>query len=448
MPTNLVCRKIRRLTERIVLFFVALLVLCTWFVGGFPIFFMVQGGSMATTLLGNHLDVTCPKCQSRFFRDADDPDGLPDIVCPNCGDKFEQTTACRPLSGDCVLIDRTAFEIRRPQRWEVVAFHRWQVGPDLLVKRVVGLPDEMIEIRNGDIYANGQIQRKDLRQQRAMRILVHDDDHAGATPRWQPQEAGSNWNREHGRRTHMENTGDDIGWIVYNQTASRSGDSSNAARITDYVDYNRGRFQRNEDLHAMADVAMSFHIEDIHGRGLLWLEATNGREEFMVAINPQAGKYKVERNRQAVENAAGELPGPLRGQTIDVSLFDRRFLFAIGGRTLVRVDIDNPSAPPLADQPLAIGAEGLGLAIDRLRVYRDVYYVEPRFAAPPRAVTSWHLGADEYFVLGDNSPVSEDSRSWSQDRGVKRTRWRASRSSSSILPAKYRCGGCKSKFPI
>jgi signal peptidase I len=33
-------------------------------------------------------------------------------------------------------------------------------------------------------------------------------------------------------------------------------------------------------------------------------------------------------------------------------------------------------------------------------------------------VSSWVLGANEYFVLGDNSPISEDSRTWKDDRFV------------------------------
>ena len=178
----------------------------------------------------------------------------------------------------------------------------------------------------------------------------------------------------------------------------------------------------------MADVAMSFRIDDLHGRGLLWLQATDGRDEFMVQIDPGAGKFLVlknrEKNRQAPVVASGDLPGPLRGQTIEVSLFDRQFLFAIAGRTLATIAIDTPGPPPLTDQPLAIGAEGLGVVLDRLRVYRDVYYTEPPFAPAGHPLagggaTSCVLGAEEYFVLGDNSPISEDSRTWTADRFVE-----------------------------
>jgi len=53
-----------------------------------------------------------------------------------------------------------------------------------------------------------------------------------------------------------------------------------------------------------------------------------------------------------------------------------------------------------------------------VKVYRDVYYTHPigsearwGLAEPVR------LADHEYFVLGDNSPVSDDSRTW-PERGA------------------------------
>lgn len=57
------------------------------------------------------------------------------------------------------------------------------------------------------------------------------------------------------------------------------------------------------------------------------------------------------------------------------------------------------------------------MVLDRLRVYRDVYYTEPPFAGS-RGASSYAPGADEYFVLGDNCPVSDDSRTWSNNRFI------------------------------
>jgi signal peptidase I len=399
-----------------------LIVFRTWFVGGFPVFCEVQGGSMAQTLLGRHFDERCSNCGISFFCDAQDFDAVTSACCPNCAAKVEFSPPPRVLAGDRVLIDRTAFQVRRPRRWEVIAFQRFEAVTQandtqgLTVKRVVGLPGERIQITDGDIYANGQIQRKTLRQQRAMRILVHDDDHAGAAPRWRPQEAGSNWNRQSPGIAHAENSGKDIGWIVYNHATS-AGPSDTAAAVNDFSFYNWGRLQRSETIHRMADLAMSFRIAEIHGRGLFWLRATDGRDEFMIEVQPGDGKFTVARNRKSLTEASGDLGGALRGQTMEVSLFDRQFLLAVAGRTLATVNIDGPVPNETSGQPLAIGVRGLGMVIDHLRVYRDVYYTDSPLGTPHGEMPAM-LGANEYFVLGDNSPISEDSRTWRENRFV------------------------------
>ena len=70
----------------------------------------------------------------------------------------------------------------------------------------------------------------------------------------------------------------------------------------------------------------------------------------------------------------------------------------------------------MSQTPARIGARGRHVAVDHVTLYRDTYYT-PGDAPPAGA---YNLGPDEFFVLGDNSPVSVDSRQWASP-GVHRS---------------------------
>ncbi|AHY45369.1 signal peptidase I [Rubrobacter radiotolerans] len=56
---------------------------------------------------------------------------------------------------DQVLINKLADDLSSPERGEVVLFRDPAGGPDSLIKRVVGLPGETLELREGRLYVNG-----------------------------------------------------------------------------------------------------------------------------------------------------------------------------------------------------------------------------------------------------------------------------------------------------
>ena len=57
--------------------------------------------------------------------------------------------------GDNLLTDKLSYRFREPRRFEVICF-RCVGEEDDLIKRIIGLPGETIQIKNGDIYINGE----------------------------------------------------------------------------------------------------------------------------------------------------------------------------------------------------------------------------------------------------------------------------------------------------
>ncbi|MDZ7618344.1 MAG: signal peptidase I, partial [Patescibacteria group bacterium] len=168
---------VRSLIERIALITIGALLWRCWCLQGALVPNRVDSGSMAPFLLGVHRQVTCADCGCGFpcGSEAGIPSGR--AVCPNCGYAENQVDDLFDLAGDGLLLDRLAYSIRRPRRWEVVAFRHPEHADQVCVKRVVGLPGEQVEIRRGDVYVNGRIQRKTLDEQRRMAVAVYDASH-------------------------------------------------------------------------------------------------------------------------------------------------------------------------------------------------------------------------------------------------------------------------------
>ncbi|MBI1848916.1 MAG: signal peptidase I, partial [Planctomycetes bacterium] len=70
--------------------------------------------------------------------------------------------------GDRILVDMFSYKFSEPKRYDVVVF-RYPLNRGVnFVKRLIGLPGEHLEIKNGDDYVNGAIERKPRKIQNGM----------------------------------------------------------------------------------------------------------------------------------------------------------------------------------------------------------------------------------------------------------------------------------------
>ena len=65
-------------------------------------------------------------------------------------------------NGDVTLLNRLVYDVRKPKRGEVIAFKpNGNENSHYYIKRVIGLPGETIEYRDGDLLIDGDILEED-----------------------------------------------------------------------------------------------------------------------------------------------------------------------------------------------------------------------------------------------------------------------------------------------
>ena len=53
-----------------------------------------------------------------------------------------------------IIVNRTAYWFNKPERLDIVVFYHPDINNKLLVKRIIGMPGDTVEIKNGKLYIN------------------------------------------------------------------------------------------------------------------------------------------------------------------------------------------------------------------------------------------------------------------------------------------------------
>jgi len=395
----------RRLCELTVGCLLCCLICNTWLVEGLFVPMVIHSDSMMPALCGPRHQWHCAGCGETFFCSVEGlPGGGRGAVCPLCHAANDPDAAVA-RAGQRVLVDRLAASWGRLGRWQTAVFRSPDQPADLCIKRIVGLPGETLAIHAGDLWIDGQLARKDLRQARVMAIEVPSG--VEAAYRWRPRWSAATW-RANGQRWSYQpdgHRGDDFAWLGFERDAG-----SEASGCGDVVILDDNPLDQNESrqLRPVRDVVVTATVRaDRSSEIAVELGDASERVQIQWNLGTQRGTICV--NGQVCQQFVCGSISPGSAARIEAMLVDRRCELAIEGQTVARHDLA-PKGPATEGSAIriAIGARGGNAEVLDPRVFRDIYYLPGRDGES----REYPLSESEYFVLGDNSPHAVDSRQW------------------------------------
>jgi len=357
--------------------------------------------------------------------------------CPSCGYFLPAGKRMQAANGDRILVLKCIYQFFDPKRWDVVVFKNPAEPGQNFIKRLVARPQETVEIIDGDVYINGQIARKPPKIQQELWMPVYDNDYQPVRPesgrfnghRWQEpfrNMAGSKWDFNASDPTVFELEGDpdDIHTMFYDTALGNDFGAKNCA-------YNPTGTYRGSAY--CSDLMVRFYCDFSSSKGVVgivlskyetrykaWVDFEKEGEgqgmtcEMAIAKSAQGQDYKDLIRKKPIRQPTG------KGALFSFANVDHELVLKFGDEVL-RYDLGTAAADAgtaNSDVEPEVRIFGSGkLALSHTAIFRDIYYTtttqetgEPCFATTGSPFT---LKNNEYFVLGDNSPASHDSRRWS-----------------------------------
>ncbi|MEM6550949.1 MAG: signal peptidase I [Planctomycetota bacterium] len=449
--------------------------------------FIIPTGSMAPTLLGQHVRVTDPTSGYAFSVEVPEwayrevvtsADGqtrtlLRDyITVPN--DDHDALVVASPMTnapvtvpkgtplgnGDRILVNKLAYLFTDPHRWDVIVFKSPQTspGPDTnFIKRVLGLPGEQLHLLDGDVYVKApgedaftiarktdpaenpaweKVQRAMLQPIYHTRYTPLDAANTAARPPgfefevpWKP--ATGAWQ---GLDTPLYTfTAEDgpTGRLAFDFRANRS------SRTDNRYPYNQKKAttlpQPITDLRLAADImpdqpgaaltlALSARLDSPDVQTLEARFNTDGT--LALRVIDDDGRVRTPVDPVQLD----PLPTD-RFTRLELWQIDHSAVVFVNGRERLRwlwpttLDRTYQRLGPPAQPRVMITVEGGPAQLREIKLDRDVYYTVSSEAKPARgglrrtsadapAAPPARLGPDDFYVAGDNTTRSEDSRFW------------------------------------
>lgn len=327
---------------------------------------------------------------------------------------FVNGTSMEPtlFDGDCVFV---LWDGSPPGRHEPVVLRR---AGEVFVKRAAGLPGESVRVDDGgDLWIDGR--RAPVAAPRPRPIPVFDAARQDVQDHFRlGGSSASPWRR------------DGAEWELDAREIKR--DSSlglmglHKGLHADWIDPD-GEMHYGVETIDVGDAIVEFSFEALEPGGRLRVLLDERGDMFQLALELQDGG---EAHVELAHIVGGDVLGReiLRSAVVpfEVGAWTRIWFANVDNQ--VRAELGEPPAVLAASydentfwprdvneigmspgQRVRLGGEECRVRVRDIRAWRDLHYTRDGDFATDTAL---HLGAGEYFVLGDNSKESQDSRTF------------------------------------
>jgi len=323
-------------------------------------------------------------------------------------------------NGDRILVLKCIYQFLEPKRWDVIVFKN-PLDPTInYIKRLVGRPGETVEIIDGDIYINGQISRKPSKVQNELWMPVYDNDYQPVRPEepafnrhpWQQpfDIENSEWTVPENNPTkfRLDSPAEQINTMSYD---SSIGNDFRATYAYDDV----GGF---EYMPYCSDLMVRFYVDPTESYGRIGIALSKYQTAYSAWVDSTGDMVIAETSKgqeTILDSKLIEPPAANKPTLVKFANVDHQLIFQVGDQKLTHDlgRLPEDAGPRKTDIQPQMKIFGSGkLTLSHIAIFRDIHYTakELRTGSP----FEFKLEKDEFFVLGDNSPNSADSRMWAK----------------------------------
>ena len=385
--------------------------------------FRVQSRSMEPSLLGPRFETTCPECGAPVVMSVDFVpsetsaeqrektsfeiqafrERVRVMTCRRCGYDRAPASSAVFCDGDLLQAAPVDSSTRLLERWRVAVFR--DASGVRSLKRIVGLPGERVAIRNGDVWIDGKLARRPPELLRRVATEIQPTLETRAADRLLITSV-----------VVSRRATDDGKEVVETTPAAISNESpipsfnGGASSPTELVRDFEIRFQWDADGPGGERLLALVRRPD-----RAWLTEYSAVERTVSVRSLQLRDDRAVSGRRFEELALDDFadaqattkktPDVAWNGTLNVSIaaIDGELTLTVDETELARFDLGDAESAATAAISTPFAILGDASRASSAKIFRDVHYSSLDDG-------EWTTLIGSYFVLGDNSPASLDSR--------------------------------------